>query len=79
MSALIRTQMPNCKHRSERNFEVVKRQGEGKPHHFLQCYCGVTAKNAVKPKRLIRYDSELLRQRQEELRRRRAGDKTLRK
>lgn len=85
MSGVRLTQQPRCEHRRERNFEVVRVAGQGKPHHYLKCsLCGMTAKNAAKPRYLIRWDAELLRQRREELRDRKArkqkaGNKALRK
>ena len=81
MSSVRMTQQPRCTHRTDYNFEVVKVQhGTGKPHHYLKCcVCETVAKNAAKPKKLIRWDPELMRARREELRRRKAGDKTLRK
>ena len=81
MSSVRITQQPRCRHRTDYNFEVVKVQrGKGKPHHYLKCsVCETHAKNAAKPKNLIRWDPELRVTRLEEIRRRKAGDQTLRK
>ena len=80
MSSVRLTQQPRCSHRREQIFEVIKVAGIGKPHHYLKCsLCETVAKNPAKPKHLIRWDSELFQKRKEELRRRKARDKELRK
>ena len=82
LSALRKTQMPKCPQQvCDPLYEVVKQNNaHGKPHHRLKCAtCNTVAGNAAKPKRLVRYDADLLEARRDELRRRRAGDKTLRK
>ena len=83
MGQLRRTQKPKCPPERVADdclYDVVTERRGGALHHRLKCVaCGTVAGNAAKPKSLVRYDSELARQRREELRRRKANDSTLRK